>query len=87
MTEFQNSGNFVVLNSFQPMQVENPNFELFWGACPKNLLNGLGLMKELLAWKSQGISYCLESDNPVSARKSYSFLFLKLSSVLGQNDS
>ena len=26
MTEFQNSGNFVVLNSFQPMQVENPNF-------------------------------------------------------------
>ena len=45
MTEFQNSGNFVVLNSFQPMQVENPNFELFWGA--KNLLNGLGLVKEL----------------------------------------
>ena len=26
MTEFQNSGNFVVLNSVQPMQVENPNF-------------------------------------------------------------
>ena len=38
MTEFQNS---------QPMQVENPNFQLFWGACPKNLLNALGLMKEL----------------------------------------
>ena len=47
MTEFQNSGNFVVLNLFQPMQFENPNFDLFWGACPKNLLNGLGLMKEL----------------------------------------
>ena len=47
MTEFKNSGNFVVLNSFQPMQVENPNFELFWEACPKNLQNGLGLMKEL----------------------------------------
>ena len=51
MTEFQNSGNFVVLNSFQPMQVENPNFELPYfgghGACPKNLLNGLGLMKDL----------------------------------------
>ena len=46
MTEFQNSGNFDVLNSFQPMQVGNPNFELFQGACPKNL-NGLGLMKEL----------------------------------------
>ena len=47
MTEFQNSGNFVVLNSFQSMQVENPDFELFWGACPKNLLNGLRLMKQL----------------------------------------
>ena len=47
MTEFQNSGNFVVSNSSQPMQVENPNFELFWGACPKNLLNGLGLMRKL----------------------------------------
>ena len=52
MTEFQNSGNFVVLNSFQPMQVENPNFELFvvfflGGECPKNFLNGLGLMQEL----------------------------------------
>ena len=33
MTEFQNSRNFVVLISFQPMQVENPNFELFWEAC------------------------------------------------------
>ena len=57
------------------MQVENPNFELFWEACPKNLLNGVGLMKD-----------CLESDNPVSARKRYSSLFLKLSSVLGGND-
>ena len=47
MTEFQNSGNFVALNSFQPTKVENPNFELFWEACPKDLLNGLGLMKEL----------------------------------------
>ena len=47
MTEFQNSGKFVVLISFQPMQVENPDFELFWGTCPKNLLNGLGLMTEL----------------------------------------
>ena len=47
MTEFQNSGNFVFLNSFQPMQVENPNFELFWRACPRNLLNSLGLMKKL----------------------------------------
>ena len=47
MAEFQNAGKFVVLNSFQPMQVENPNLELFWGVCPKNLLNGLGLMKEL----------------------------------------
>ena len=47
MTEFQNSGNFVVLNSFQPVQVENPNFELVWGTCPKNLLDGLGIMKEL----------------------------------------
>ena len=28
-------------------QVEDPTFELFWGACPKNLLNGLGLMEEL----------------------------------------
>ena len=35
MTEFQNSGNFVLLNSFQPMQVENPNFELFWGHAPR----------------------------------------------------
>ena len=40
----------------------------------------------IVAWKSQGISYCLESDNPVSERKRYSFLFLKLSSVLGLND-
>ena len=47
MTEFQNSGNFVVFNSFQPMQVENTNFELFWGAYPKNLLNDLELMNEL----------------------------------------
>ena len=47
MTEFQNSGNFVVLNSFQPMQVENPNFELFWELCPKNFLNGLRLIKKL----------------------------------------
>ena len=35
MTEFQNSGNIVVLNSFQSMQVENPNFELFWGHAPR----------------------------------------------------
>ena len=35
MTEFQNSGNFIVLNSFQPMQVENPNFELFLGGMPQ----------------------------------------------------
>ena len=40
----------------------------------------------IVAWKSQGISYSLESDNPVSARKCYSFLFSKLSSVLGLND-
>ena len=43
-------------------------------------------MKELNFGLEQGISYCLESDNPVSARKRYSFLFLKLSSVLGLND-
>ena len=35
MKEFQNSGNFVFLNSFQPMQVENPNFELFGGHAPR----------------------------------------------------
>ena len=75
MTEFQNSGKFVVLNSFSQCKLKIL------------ILNCLGLMKELnLAWKSQGISYCLESDNPVSARKRYSFLFLKLSSVLGLND-
>ena len=35
MTEFQNLENFVVLNSFRPMEVEKPNFELFWGGMPQ----------------------------------------------------
>ena len=52
MTEFQNSGNSVVLNSFQPMQVENPNFELFWGHAPRTYIItlksfGLGIEKML----------------------------------------
>ena len=65
-TDFQKSGNFVASLKFVFSQVEDPNFEKFWRACPQTPLNGLtvelylGLEKSL---KSQGISCCLESGN------------------------
>ena len=51
-------------------QVEDPNFENFWWSMPQTPLNGLGPMVELnlgleKSRESQGISYCLESSNPV----------------------
>ena len=50
-------------------QVEDPGFENFLGSMPPDPLNGLGSTVELnlgleKSWKSQGISYCLESGNP-----------------------
>ena len=51
-------------------QVEDPNFENFLGSISPDPLNGRGLTVELnlgleKSGKSQGISYCLESGNPV----------------------
>ena len=52
MTEFQNSGNFVVLNSFQPMQVENPNLELFW-SMPQEPLKWSRTHERALVWPGE----------------------------------
>ena len=46
MTEFQKSGNFVVLNSFSA-KLKILILKIFCEACPETLLNGLGLTKEL----------------------------------------
>ena len=48
VTEFQKSGNFVVLNSFSA-KLKILSFTIFCGACPETLLNGLRLTKELNA--------------------------------------
>ena len=46
---------------------------LFWGSMPPDSLNGVGLTVELnlgleKSRRSQGISYCLESGNPVKMK-------------------
>ena len=59
----------ILLSEIQ-FQVEDPILKIFWGSMPPDPLTGLGHTLELnlgleKSGKCQGISYCLESGNPV----------------------
>ena len=66
-SEIPKVGEFCCLN-FIFSQVEDLILKIFWGSMPPDPLTGLGHTLELnlgLEMSPQGISYCLESGNPV----------------------